>query len=602
MGDNMPTYTNRADLLMDDPNNTKQVGEVVDENPNFAPGATGETSTLPGRQGPYDPEDITNQPAVSGPDPRLGMNPQGTWSADKMQTMFPEMFAQPETWLDPAEEAKKRMGMPYDASKRYNPKKNELSLDYEGPSLRMRNGSAPEPRIKRGDMEREVFAKYGNPFEMNPYDDVVKSDANLKQLFEYIFEGKATWSDIGRLTKDQRELWEEAKKQYHARTFSESKAKQQKALSAYKWMMGNYDLDTKQEQYEQARADRLEAAQLARDGKGPTTRELLDPTTGQMMLYQYNHGTGKWDNTGMRAGLVGLEDRMPPKVKAAWDFVKSMTPKITTEQAFMLTQMQQSNPELAKQMMDSMMPKFGPGDKENLTAAKKIYGSWLTKSFRDAMTTTDATGTAKAQEAVKSQRPPKKSAILFLRNAKATGDPKFDQYVSKYRRDYADDPQAESDLQTALVRVGGREPQPTTQADFEPSFETAPAPGVSATPAATPSVAEPSSEASPSPQGDWSVPSPLDVGKSTVKAAGDVMAKHASIQEEHEAALKARGGEELAQKSTPKLSSLKPSEAIKLVVEAKSSGDDEYFQELMKKFGALYKGTKHWNTLQKALA
>lgn len=479
----MTTYTNRSDVYVEgDPDETKLVGAPTSEPAqNYPPGATGETSSLPGRQAPYDPEDMTNQPAVMPADPRLGMNPQGGWTREKIANTFPEMFKlDTSEWLDPAEEAKKRMGLAYDPNKKY-----KESISDEGASvLRPRSGTAQGNRIRREDLEGEIFKMYGNPFTMNPYDEVVKADKNLPELFDYIFGGKVAWSDLGRLTKAQREIWEEAKKEFHARTLNEAKAKQQKAENAYKWMMGNYDLETKQANYEQARADRLEAQRLAREGK-ETTHEGYDPVTGKKMLYKI-HADGRIENTGLQVGAANLEERLPEAAKMAVKYMDQIIPK---EQRNMINQIAGMNPELAKQMKDGILAGLSPEQRKNYEDAEKLVTKSYGDLFKGATSGAAAPGAPAAAPAGKQAT--KNDVLAMIKDLRRT-DPygeKLANAVANFRKAF---PNNVGELEGVLRSTA---PKVATSGSLDdvgsPATPVAPAPATPVAPPAAPTAAEP---------------------------------------------------------------------------------------------------------------
>lgn len=285
----MAEYTSDFFKALEDESVDYSAGEP--EGAQFAPGAT-EPTTTGGALGSGGYE------AASPPDPRLGTNPQGEWSREKMTTMFPEMFKlDTSDWLDPAEEAKKRMGLAYDPTKKYNEKAEYPGLDKTG-------ASAPMDRramLLKGDrrmFEEQIFNQFGNPFLMSPEEEVLKADAQLPQLFEHIFGGRVSFSDIGRLSKTQREIWEEAKKRHHAQVYGAAKAKKQKAEEAYKWMMGNFEWERAQAAKELEERDKREAKEEARRNKAPDTRVQWSSKHQAQTLHIWDPTTQDWADTG----------------------------------------------------------------------------------------------------------------------------------------------------------------------------------------------------------------------------------------------------------------------------------------------------------------
>ena len=432
MAKNTTQFTNRPDVYLDEetggPENWGRIpmeGEAPETLPNFAPGAT-ENQIYPSET----PEAPHAGPQVYEKDPRLGMNPQGEWTQEKIRNMFPGMLPDATAdLLDPAEQAKKEKGLPYDASKKYDPTTNEYSQQYKpdpryAPESQALRG--PQPRLRRQDMENEIFRMYGNPFTMDPYGEVVKADSQLPQLFDYVFDGKVAWSDLGRLNKKQREIWEEAKKEFHARTYKEAMGKQQRAENAYKWMMGNYEADAKREEKEMDRLEKAEAARLAAAGKAPHTQELWDEQLQAKTLHQYDPNTGRWISTGQRVGIPGLEDKMPPKVRAAWEVIKAQSKKADPTMMLIAQNMAKTDPEGSKAMMSSMLG-TSPEEAENLKQAYLIFNPWFRGQDANLGKSEKPTGPVSAMKT------PEQYAMTILQKIQKK-DPKVDESIAAFEK------------------------------------------------------------------------------------------------------------------------------------------------------------------------
>lgn len=393
-----PQYTNRFEVYQKDPRSWDYINADAPasaDKPQFPPGASGPTA------GPSETPDAPHAgPQIEQKDPRLGVRPQDQWDVDAMQTMFPEMFLQlPEApWQQagwgnlPAEERSRQLDA---AQSKLGTEKARLGYD-KAPSSDVAAqmggvGGAqeavfqPPEQLNRNKFESIVFDQIErvtgirNPFMYNPYDEVVKADAQLPELFNSYFRGYAVWSDLPRLDKEKKAAWEEIKRQHHARVYNAAKAKKEQATQMYKWMMEKFDLENKAELANQAREQRRIASAQAKSGKGPTFRPLLsERNPGTMTLHQYDPRTGEWVDTGKRTGLASMEDDMPPQVKQAMDFVKKFSPKMDPMMSMLVT----LKPELADTILGGMQQ--SPQMKAQIDAATKIIADWAEQRFAPA--------------------------------------------------------------------------------------------------------------------------------------------------------------------------------------------------------------------------
>lgn len=356
-GDGTPTpekgtrkFTNRPELLVQDP-----TWELVRDNKNpqgtFAPGASGPTSSTGAEPG--GPE---MQPSLVPQDPRLGANPQGDWSLEKMMRIFPEMFAH----LSPED-----IDMATGAAK-------------SKPAAAQQTGAkAPPPRMDRNSFEQIIFKQIGgNPFVVDPYREVVKADAQLPQLFEEVFAGRATWADLPHLSKEDRAFWEKTKQAFHAQVLNEVKSRKQTMLQQYNWMMGKFDEEQKTQQAAFARQEKEQARLEARQGKTPTFRALFN-ADGVQTLHRWDPEVQDFVDTGRRTGTAALEDRMPARMKEIQTFLNRYLPKpIDPAMALALGMLESSNPEAAKAMRAAMTPVVSPEMKPTIDALSKEYNDY----------------------------------------------------------------------------------------------------------------------------------------------------------------------------------------------------------------------------------
>jgi len=449
------TYTNREELLIDDPENTvympdadKPVGQADSPNPVYPPGATDITTGS------------TAGPEGEGPQaarPELGMNPQGAWTPEKAKAMFPGMFQDTEQWLDPAEEAKRREGMPYDPSKKYDEKKIYPGIN--GPNVPGAGGPDNRPPILKADrkgFEETVFAKIGgNPFLINPYDEVVKADKGLPELFNHVFQGRAVWSDIGKLDKDERAYWEQMKKEYHERTYKAALGKKQGMEKAYKWMMGQFDYDQKQAAAELSRQDKLQARKEAAAGKTPTFREIYN-SDGVKTLHLWNSETRDWDDTGKRTGQYTLEDMMPPNIRFIAGQLSKLEEGLPPQLEGVIGAMK-NGPEKDR-LIEQFSKKLTPEQKERKAKLEPIFNAWAaemaSKGWAPKASTTPGAPTAggKVEKPAAPSSAAKDMALII--NAKKQNHPNLKRAIEAFRIKYPD-AATQQRLDAALSKLPG---------------------------------------------------------------------------------------------------------------------------------------------------
>lgn len=467
--------TNRPEVFNENPNEWEYMPaasqpNMGSESPNFVPGATEPSMSLPGAQAPMDPEDMTNQPAQMAPDPRLGMNPQGSWDVDKMQRMFPEMFVQPETWLDPAEEAKKREGRPFDESKRYDPNKPVEGVNKPAGIM---GGRVPPVRPSRDEFEKIVFQQIGgSPFGIDPYKAVVESDKDLPELFNHVFEGRAVYSDLPRLNKEERAYWEDIKKQHHERAYKETLARKQGMLEQYKWMMGKFDMETKQEQATFAAKEKERVRQEAIRTKAPVMRAVYNEEGVQTVHAFYPDG--RIVDTGKRTGMYSLEDSMPPNVRAAQQLLNKFMPQANPMMMLAVTMLKDKDPKTAGMFESMMNPQVPPEMKGAVTAAQQMVREYW-KQFSGQFATR---GQPAQPNAAKPGAPaptpgqPKQPATAAPAAVQANPEEvvakivsgiksgkTMDKSVQAFAREFKSNPKALNRLKTALEKLGAPLPE-----------------------------------------------------------------------------------------------------------------------------------------------
>jgi hypothetical protein len=448
-------FTNREDVFINDPENWEYVPDAdkpagTSESPSYPAGATEPTMNAPGAQqgGPE------MQPAQVPPDPRLGMNPQGEWTKEKMQVMFPEMFKlDTSDWLDPAEEAKRREGLPYDATKKYD--ETKLYPGINAPAIGGLDRADTRPSIlkmSREQWEQQIFQKIGgNPALFNPYNEVIKADKNLPELFNHVFQGRVQWSDLAKLDKDERAYWEKMKKEYHQRVFEEAKMKKQQMVEAYKYMMANWAWDQKQAAAEFARQDKLRAKQEAAAGKAPP-HQMLYNDAGVLTLHE-RQPDGSWRDTGKRGKDITPRDVEPPAVKAARKELEEIMPPMSKDLQNALGFM---SPEMQKKFMEGRLAGITPEKQRRAHEIASFLEKYNAQARAKVLQELEKSSSKMpgAEKPAAAEKPNPMKDIVLIVNAKKAQHPKLKEAIVAFVNKYPD-AATQGKLQAALRKIKG---------------------------------------------------------------------------------------------------------------------------------------------------
>lgn len=135
-------------------------------------------------------------------------------------------------------------------------------------------------------------------------------------------------------------------------------------------------------------------------GEPPERLQARDEN-GVLTWWNWNPQTRKYEDTGLIAsGAEGDGEKMPPKVKGAYNIVSKFAPKVDSSTMMMATMMMANanpNTEEGKRVMQTasmmMTPQFpDPQMKAAYEAALRIYLGWV---FGDYLGKKEATPTSK---------------------------------------------------------------------------------------------------------------------------------------------------------------------------------------------------------------
>ena len=340
-------------------------------------------------------------------DPRVMSSPQGTFTEERMRNLFPEMFAQ----------------VP------------ELPEDYGRPDPADANAlsKTPDAMYDRDRFEKHVFEQIGgNPFLMNPYNEVDKANADLPGLFNHVFQGRIAWNDLGRLNKDELAYWESAKKQYRAEAFERAKQDQKQKLEQYKWMMDGFDQKKAlaKSQFDEQMRNLREA------GKAPD-RIQAENKDGYMTHHTWNPITGTYEDTGLVSKTPeGFEvfGKVPPHISKQIQIFNMTKPRNGSEMdRFMALMIVKTEKDEAKQktmietdpllrsLIGSSAQYNSPQDKEMHERARDQILGWM-RSLTEEAPATDKPGSGLQTMEIRPGQPGGESQTMEIRPGQPGGE------------------------------------------------------------------------------------------------------------------------------------------------------------------------------------
>jgi len=227
-----------------------------------------------------------------------------------------------------------------------------------------------ERLYNRRQFRRSVFDQLGgNPFAINPQEALQQANRNLPALFNYVFRGEIAYSDVGKLNKREREVWEDAKKQYRAKKFNEANTQRDQGIEMYKLMMAEFEAEKRDyaEQLKRKWADKPRVRALNSEG---------------VMTWHERQRDGSFRDTGLVAESrkEGIMANAPAKVRQAWQMMKSLRPDEDPKMAMMKALIIERNPEFEKDpMYKALFPEvqLTENQKQIYSDAESIVTKWI---------------------------------------------------------------------------------------------------------------------------------------------------------------------------------------------------------------------------------
>jgi len=293
--------------------------------------------------------------------PELGARPQGTWDYEAVKRTFPGMVDERVIKQEEWERAQ-----------------NTLKEVRKDPRMQ---GAEDMPTIfDRDKFEESVFkAIGGNPFAMDPVAEMNASTKLLPQLFERAFGGKVAWADRGKLNKEQREAWNELKKQFRAHVYDTAKSKRQTAIDQYNMAMNRFDYYHKtqnsilaQRRAEQEKAEKAPEQRKARGADG--------------LLHWQEYRNGKWVDTGQIATSIQEDEGLPADLRQMFTVYKQIAPKQDPMMVWALTMamkgMKEDDP--AREALQGVLTQsVMPGMEDRAKALLQAIGIRMDEYFKN---------------------------------------------------------------------------------------------------------------------------------------------------------------------------------------------------------------------------
>lgn len=464
------SFTNRSEVFNDDTKNWTYVPDAKlpvggdpnapNESPVYAPGAGG-TGTSPEGGVDFGKPPMPNQP-------ELGMAPQNKWDVETAKKNLPGMFQTPtDTWLDPAEEAKKREGLPYDPTKRYDETKPYPGINV--PSLTSPDQHPPGMKMDRARFEQNLFKVIGgNPALFQPYNEVVKAGAYMPQLFEQTFPGK-TWGDLTKLNPTERAHWEQETARFNRHVLDQAKAKKNQMDESYKQAMGMFAYNEKEAEAELAKQEKEKLRVLAREkaanpNKAPDHVEGFNPELGVKTLRLWDAQLKMYveakDPYGkpIPTSEVKPEHLEPQRIKALRAEIKRMQPSKTDAfQMFIMAMSKDEGKRVSADLDRGMTPETKQriagyeNEINNFMDGKGEWaGYWARNGARAPGSGVGSSGAAApaAQPVVNTEEAISEIVAAELRNPTS---PKVRASIEKFNTDY---PSKSKRLQEVRARAG----------------------------------------------------------------------------------------------------------------------------------------------------
>ena len=146
--------------------------------------------------------------------------------------------------------------------------------------------------------ENEVFkAIGGNPFTMNEASELQKfsESEEIKDLFNYTFQGQIDWIDRSLLTAREREAWNGQLKAARAKVSAETRKRRQDLKIEYDWQMGRFDKEAAKYKASQKEVEKRTAAKAKEEDVNLKAKEKATAASRKALgTDRYDSATGEF--------------------------------------------------------------------------------------------------------------------------------------------------------------------------------------------------------------------------------------------------------------------------------------------------------------------
>ncbi len=107
---------------------------------------------------------------------------------------------------------------------------------------------------KREEFVRNAFESLGgNPFAIDPVQEVERQSADLRPLFQHVFSRRIYWGDRDKLEPEDKKFWDATVKAYRSLIYNEVVSKRETQIATYNNLMSRFDNDVAEQKVAEGR-------------------------------------------------------------------------------------------------------------------------------------------------------------------------------------------------------------------------------------------------------------------------------------------------------------------------------------------------------------
>jgi hypothetical protein len=241
--------------------------------------------------------------------------PQGSYNYAAMSRLYPEWFEDPQLApiqdeIEELETSLKSLGVDPDSVR------NEPLITHQTKVEVM-------AQYDQDAFEEQLLKQMGgNPYQMNPMGELnYRWQREQKAIFNEVFGGQVDWHDRTRLTQEERQYWNQVKKQWRAETYQQLANERTGRIQEYENAMGNFA--SRRKNHLAALEKRQEEQEKAT--KKPDFEKMPSSDgSGRITLWQWDPSAKKMIDTGQIAKIQ--DNDLPPEIKNALAMYRALKP------------------------------------------------------------------------------------------------------------------------------------------------------------------------------------------------------------------------------------------------------------------------------------